>query len=162
MSIEKTLKRAEMFLGLDDSDLSKIAALPSCREGAYQPGEVIFRVGDEAKYLYVLKNGQVDLVMEVPPKSKAVIERITTGGFFGWAAIVEPHSRTMSAVGKEPSTVVAISGAELITLLDKDYHIGYKVFQSLSRILGVRLRSMEQVLVRKGQRWPFLEERKNL
>ena len=166
MSIEKTLKRAETFLGLDDSDLSKIAALPSCREEAYQPGEVIFGVGDETKYLYVLKEGQVELVMEVPPKSKqaatrVVIERITTGGLFGWSAIVEPHSRTMSAVCKEPSRVVAISGVELIALLDKDYHIGYKVFQSLSRILGVRLRDMEQVLV-KGQRWPFLEKWQNL
>ncbi len=165
MSIERTLKRTEVFLGFDDSDLSKIAALPSCREEAYPPGEVIFRAGDEAKYLYVLKEGQVDLVVEVPTKPKqpateVVVDRITTGGFFGWSAIVEPHFRTMSAVCKEPSRVVAISGAELIALLDKDYHIGYKVFQSLSRILGVRLRDMEQVLVRRGRRWPFLEERK--
>lgn len=167
MEIEKTLKRAEVFLGLDDSDLSKIVALPSCREEVYQAGEVIFKAGDEAKNLYVLKEGQVDLVMEVPSKSKqattqVVIERITTGGFFGWSAIVEPHFYTMSAVCKELSTMVLINGAELIALLDNDYHIGYRVYQSLSRIIGVRLRGMEQVLVRRGQRWPFLEEQKNL
>ncbi len=167
MSIEKALKRAEVFLGLDDSDLSKIAALPSCREEAYQPEDVIFSAGDEAEYIYVLKEGQVDLVMDVPRKSKqaatkVVIDRITTGGLFGWSAIVEPHSRTMSAVCKKPSRVVVIKGAELISLLDKDYRIGYKVFQSLSHILGARMRDMEQVWVRRGQRWPFLEERKNL
>ena len=166
MGIEKTLKRAEVFLGLDDSDLSKIAALPSCREEAYQPEEVIFRAGNEARYLYVLKEGQVDLVMEVTPKSgqaaaKVVVDRITTGGFFGWSAIVEPRFYVMSAVCKEPSTVVTISGVELMALFDRDYYIGYKVLQSLSRIIGTRLRDMEQVLV-KGQRWPFLEKRKEL
>ena len=162
MGIEKTLKRAEVFLGLDDSDLSKIAALPSCREEAYQPEEVIFRAGNEAKYLYVLKGGQVDLLMEVPPKSKqpatqVVVDRITTGGFFGWSALVKPHFYIRSAICKEPSEVVIISGVELMALFDKDYHIGYKVFQSLSHIIGARLRDIEQVLV-KGQRWPFFEK----
>lgn len=160
MGIESTLKRAEVFLGLDDSDLNKIATLPSCREQTYQPETVIFRTGDEAKYLYVLKEGQVNLVIDVPPKSeqaeaKIVVDIITTGGFFGWSAIVEPRFYTMSVICKEPSEVVAISGVELTALFDRDYRIGYKVLQSLSRIIGTRLRDMERVLV-KGQRWPLL------
>jgi len=166
MGIEKTLKRAEVFLGLDDSDLSKIAALPLCREEACQPEEVIFRAGDEAKYLYVLEEGQVDLVMEVPSKSKqattlVVVDRITTGGFFGWSALVGPHFYVMSAICKEPSRVAIINGVELMALFDKDYRVGYKVFQSLSHIIGARLRDIEQVLV-KGQRWPFPEKGKSL
>lgn len=161
MGIEKTLKRAEVFLGLDDSDLSKIAALPSCREEAYQPEGVIFRTGDKAKYLYVLKRGEIDLMVEVPPKSEQaatqiVAERITTGGFFGWSALVKPHFYTMSAICTEPSSVVVISGAELMALFEKEYHIGYKVFQSLSHIIGTRLRDMERVLA-TGRRWPFFE-----
>jgi len=166
MEIEDTLKRAEVFLGLDDSDLSKIAALPSCREQAYQFEEVIFRAGNEAKYLYILKEGQVDLVMDVTPKSaqaatKAVVNRITAGDFFGWSAIVEPHFYTMSAICIKPSRAVVISGVELMALFDRDYHVGYKVLQSLSRIIGIRLREMEQVLVR-GQRLPFLAKGKDL
>ncbi len=161
MGIEKTLKRAEVFLGLDDSDLSKIAALPSCREEAYQPEGVIFRTGDEARYLYVLKRGGIDLMVEAPPKSEQaatqiVLERITTGGFFGWSALVKPHFYTVSAICKEPSSMVVISGVELIALFEKEYHIGYKVFQSLSHIIGTRLRDMEQVLA-TGRKWPFLE-----
>ena len=164
MEIEKTLKRAEVFLGLDDSELSKIAALPSCREETYQPEEVIFRTGDEAGYLYVLEEGQIDLVMEVPPTSnqaatKVVVDRTTTGGFFGWSALVGPHFYVMSAICKESSRVVVISGVELVALFDRDYYIGYKVLQSLASIIGTRLRDVEQVLV-KGQMWPFLERRR--
>lgn len=163
MEIEKTLKRAEVFLGLDDSQLKKIAALPSCREEAYQGEEVIFRAGDEAKYLYVLKEGQVDLVMEVPstePEAKQiVVDRITKGGFFGWSALVRPHFYVMSAICKEPSKVVIISGGELIALFEQDYYIGYKVLQSLSHIIGARLRDVEQLWIR-GKRWPLFEKRK--
>ncbi len=165
MGIEETLKRTEVFLGLDDSDLDKIAALPSCREVSYHVGEVIIRAGDEAGFLYVLKEGQVDVAMAVPTQSKqaekVVVDVITKGGFFGWSALVNPHFYTMSAICRKPCTVVTISGAELTALFDREYYIGYRVFQSLSRIIGTRLRDLEQVMVR-GERWPFFERRKEL
>ena len=165
MGIADTLKRTEVFLGLDDSDLDKIAALPSCREASYQPGDVIIRAGDEAENLYVIKDGQVDVVMKVSTKSepaeKVVIDVITKGGFFGWSALVRPHFYTMSAICRKPATVASISGAELLALFDKDYHIGYRVYQSLARIVGTRLRDLEQVMVR-GERWPFVERRTTL
>jgi hypothetical protein len=65
----------------------------------------------------------------------------------------------MSAICREPSHVVAISGVELMTLFDTDYGVGYKVFQSLSHVIGTRLRDLERVLA-TGQRWPLFEKRK--
>ena len=164
MSIESTLKRAEVFLGLDDSDLRKIAALPSCREEAYQEGDVIFRTGDQARDLYVLKEGQIDLVTEVSQQvdqavTRVVVDRITVGDFFGWSALVGPHLYVMSAICQRPCRLVIISGTELLTLFETDHRIGYKMFQSLSRIIGTRLRYMEQALLR-GKRWPFLGKQK--
>ena len=160
MKIETTLKRVEVFLGLDDHDLSKIAGLSSCHEEAFQPGETIFRRGDEAKYLYVLKNGQVDLVAEIPARSgqettTVVVDRVTTGGFLGWSALVKPHLYVLSAVCSKPSEAVMIGGADLLALFAKDYRIGYRVFESLSHVIGARLRDIEQTLV-NGQRWPFV------
>jgi len=120
--------------------------------------------GTSYLHLYVLQEGQIDLVMQVLNESgqeaAKVIDRITTGDFFGWSAIAKPHFYVMSAVCQEPSRVVSISGAELMALFDKDYHIGYRVFQSLSRIIGTRLRHLERLLM-KGHRWPFLENRKD-
>ena len=164
MGIEKTLKRAEVFLGLDDNELNEIAALPSSREDVYHADEVIFRAGDEAKYLYVLREGQVDLVTEVLPWSEPearqiVVDSITKGGFFGWSALVRPHFYVMSAICKKPCTVAVISGVELTALFDRDTHLGYTVLQSLCRIIGARLRDVEQLLIR-GERWPFFEKRK--
>ncbi len=163
MGIEETLKRAEVFLGLDDADLAKIAALPSCREESYQAGEVILKAGEEARNLRVVKEGEVDLVLEVLPKAgqeatKVVVDIITKGGFFGWSALVRPHFYVLSAISRKSATVVTISGGELMALFDEDYHIGYKVFQSLSHIIGTRFRDMEQVLIR-GERWPLSERR---
>ena len=160
MAIEAILKRSEVFLGLDDADLRKIASLPSCREVAFQPGEIVFRGGEEAKYLYVLKGGEIDLTTGVPTRPGAVaeglvVDRITTGGFFGWSALVPPHIYILSAVCRKPSEAVAIDGAELMALFESDYHTGYRVFQSLSHVIGARLRDTEQTLA-SGRRWPFV------
>lgn len=90
MEIEKILKRSEVFLGLEDSDLAKIAALPSSRALDFQPGETIFQAGRKAEYLYVIKEGQIDLVMEAPSLkqvTKVVIDTVTTG---------EPRTSTRS------------------------------------------------------------------
>ena len=67
--IREALRRSELFLGFDDTDLSKIADLPSCRAESYQSKQVVFKKGDYAQYLFVLKKGRVDLMMEVPTSS---------------------------------------------------------------------------------------------
>lgn len=159
VSIEDTLKRAELFLGLDDADLRRIATLPSSREAEFAAGEVIIRDGTRANHLFVLREGQIELAVDVPAEHwqgqrTVVIDRITTGGCFGWSALVRPHFYVMSAVCLDRAEVVVISGAELMALFDDDCNIGYRVFQSLSHIVGARMRDVEQALAR-GQRWPF-------
>ena len=159
MSIEDTLKRAELFLGLDDADLLRIATLPSSHEVVFSPGEAIIRGGARASDLFVLREGEVDLVMAVPSEHldeahTVQVDRVTTGGCFGWSALVRPHFYVMSAVCRRPSEVVNISGAELMALFEEEHSIGYRVFQSLSHIIGARLRDVEQALA-TGQRWPL-------
>jgi len=137
---EKALKRAELFLGLDNTDILRIATLPSTQ-------------------VVVLRKGKVDLVMKTPQgygqgEGTIVVDRITTGGCFGWSALVRPHRYVMSAVCHEASEVVTINGTELMALFEEEYRIGYRTLQSLSHIIGARLRDTEQALV-TGKRWPF-------
>jgi len=165
LSIVEILKRCELFLGLDDNDLQKIVDLPSCQEKACKTQEIIFRAGEEAEHLYMLEEGRVNLVVKMPTSSsylpeQTVVRIITKGGIFGWSALVPPHVFTMSAISKEPSKVVAISGNELRTLFDKDTHLGYEVMNSLIRVVGARVRNIEQLLV-TGKRSPFFEKPKN-
>ena len=161
ISIVNALKRSEMFLGLEDKYLERIASLPSSHEKTLQSDEILFRVGEPADTLYVLKEGRVDLVAEVSPeaelgKQNLVIEIVTMGGCLGWSAMVAPHYYFLSAIAGVPSVLVCISGSELMALSDKDSYLGYRVFNGLARIIGSRLRDYEQVLLR-GRRWPFLK-----
>ena len=159
MAILNTLKRAEVFLGLDDASLVEIAALSSCHEESYVAGQVIFRADDNARNIYVLKDGEIKLVTEVsgenPDEMRVmVIGKLTRGSFFGWSALAEPHRYVMSAICQRPTTVIAINGNQMQQLFERDCRLGFMVYQYLTRIIGNRLRDMEQVLI-KGKRGAF-------
>lgn len=152
MNLVPLLKRCELFIGLDDSDLQKIASLPSWQRNTCNTGDFIFQEGTVAKEFYILEEGEISLVvasrkegtkklMQVP------VDTVTKGDVFGWSALVAPHSRNMSAICIKPSTVVAVSGAELNELMDHNHSLGYEVMKSLVRVIGSRLRDLQSKFV---------------
>ena len=148
----ESLKRCEIFLGLDNNDLQKIVDLPSCQEKTYQAQEVIFHAGQAAEHLYILVEGKVDLVAEVSaPSSKSpkptLITIIGKGSIFGWPALVPPHVFSLTAITKAPAQVLTIGGSDIRNLFERHPHIGYEVTQCLLQVIASRFRTTEQLLV---------------
>lgn len=163
IEIVNALKRSEIFLGLEDEYLERIASLPSTCQKTLQSGETLFRAVERADNLYVIKEGRIELVAEISQEADTVKQRllvdiVTMGGSIGWSAMVAPHSYFLTAVAGPPSVVVSINGSELIALSNQDYYVGYRVFTGLARIIGSRLRDYEQVVLR-GRRWPFVHNK---
>ena len=155
----ETLKRCELFLGLNDRDIQKIADLPSCQAKTYKAGEVIFEAGEEAKLLYMVEEGEVQLALKLhtpsQPPELTVVRTVTRGGIFGWAALVPPPFRMMSAISKGSSKVISISGNELRALFEKDASLGYEVMESLVKVIASRVWNIEQLLI-SGKGSPFV------
>ena len=164
MDTIEILKRCEIFLGLDDTDLQKVVNLPSCKEHNYPDKEVVFKIGEEARHLFILVNGQVNLVMQVSAASAespkhTVVNVIGTGGILGWPALVPPHIFGMSAISKGQTKLLAIGGPELRGLFDRHTNIGYEVIQSLLRVILSRYRNIEELLL-TGTKAPSLDRMK--
>jgi CRP-like cAMP-binding protein len=160
MSILETFRRCELFLGLDDSQLIKIADLPSCQVKETADQEIIFKGGEQAADLYVVAEGMINLVLKLPassshPEEQSLWGTITKGGVFGWGAVVPPSIRIGSAISKGSSTLVSIGGDELRALFDADTRLGYEVMKGLVRIVSSRVWSIEKLLA-SGKRSPFI------
>ena len=152
MASIESLKRCEIFLGLNDDDLQKIVDLPSFQEKDYELQEVIFYAGQPAEHLYVLVDGKVDLVAEVSTKSSkllrpTLITIIGKGSVFGWPALVPPHVFSLTAIPKTPAQVLTIGGKDIRNLFELHPHIGYEVTQSLLQVIASRFRTIEQLLI---------------
>lgn len=144
------LKRCEVFLGLTDEELQKIALLPSARLRNAKAGTVIFREGEEARTLYVLDEGRVMLTMKLSSgrgTREEVVDVVTKGGIFGWSVLVAPYILTRSAKCIVPCKLLSIDGKELREFLDKESRIGYEILQGLVRVIAGRLRDTQWLLV---------------
>lgn len=161
MTIEDTLKRADVFLGLNDSDLEIIASLPSSRIATFQTGQILFKAGEEAKDIFVIEEGQIKVIAEVSSSDNKTntitIDIVSKGSLLGWSALVRPHLYVLSAVCQKPCKVVIINGNELLSLFEQNCFIGYRVLQGLSQVIGIRFRDLQQILI-TGKRWPFIEK----
>ena len=154
MNFVHMLRRCEVFMGLGDDDLEKIAGLSSWRRTIYRVGEFIFHENAVAKDFYILEEGEINLVAAVHrgrtgEPALIRVDTITKGDVFGWSSLVTPHSLILSAICIRPSTVVAVDGAELGELFDRNHSLGYEVMKGLVRVIGVRLRYLQRTLAGK-------------
>ena len=142
MKITDTLHNTELLAGFDKAHLEKLAGL--CRDGSYKQGDIIFKEGDEARELYILTDGKVALEMEVRPMPDrpgipTALEVITKGGAFGWSALVEPFSYTLSARCMTRSTVLAMKADLLRKMMAADPVLGLALMTRVARIISLRL-----------------------
>jgi len=134
------LKDFQLFEGLDEGELVEIAKL--CHQRSYEEGSVIFTAGGSATDIYLLKNGEVKIQIELiiyNLEASASVYTARKGEVFAWSALVPPHKLTASARCQQKTEVITINGKDLMNILKKNNHIGSMVMQNLSKVISSRL-----------------------
>ena len=142
------LRMSQLFSELTDDELDEMVKL--CHEETYEAGTTIFNEGEVANELYIVEDGRVVLEMTIRlgPGSgrQGAIDVVTKGQVFGWSAIAEAHTLTMSARCVEKTKVIALDGPGLWRLLEKNCDLGYKVTKRLIDIVSSRLKHARDTL----------------
>ena len=136
------VKDCDLFSNLDSDRLERLSVLG--RGAHHRKGTLIFIEEDEATDLYILRSGMVVLEMGLRPSPERPVmptplESITPGECFGWSAIVEPHSYTLTSRCLEDCSTLAISGRKLREAMAADPGLGYEVMSAMSRVIAHRL-----------------------
>ena len=141
------LKEFELFKGLTDGDLKKIAEL--CQVQTMHEGDRILEEGTRATNLHICCSGKVDIVTWVKkPWNKYVrIHQALPGEVFGWSALVAPYNYSASAVCVEDGEEIRIKGNDLLVLLHDRPHLGYTIMENLAADIGARLVQMRRSLI---------------
>jgi signal transduction histidine kinase/CRP-like cAMP-binding protein len=143
------LTKFPILEGLTDDELDRIADL--CRVEVYEAGATIHEEGSAAEYLYIVQEGKVVLEMELELQPYAsprqtTIEVVTEGEAFGWSALVEPYTRTLSAKCMERTKLIVLKGSDLLDLFESEPHIGYEVMAGIANLVASRLRDTREKL----------------
>lgn len=143
------LEKVEILEGLNDQRLS--AVRECCSESRFQRGEKIFGPGEEARRLYAVLEGKVELT---PEPSTSMPENILQENMvFGWPSLIAPHVYRFSAQSASRSTrVIQMDAGCLKQLFEREPEVGYLVMSKLLQVIGRRFHQLqEEVVKRIGQ-----------
>jgi CRP-like cAMP-binding protein len=150
MTTMQVLQDHELFRGLDSEELLLLQTFTTAV--AVERGSAIFTEGEPARFLYAIRQGKVGLEMAVPKPDGGYTRRmmVTILGphdVFGWSALVEPHTFTLSARALEQCDLVKVEGRALREALHIYREVGFVVMSNLAEILAKRLAQTRQALV---------------
>ncbi len=137
MSLTNLLKRSAIFAGLSDSEAEAVAA--TCQKQVYGPGSIIIQQGDTGDELFIIEEGQVEIVlMGTTPERQVVV--LGKGQVLGEMSLLDFGYRSATARATEETTVQVIKEADFTALCERDHRIGYIVMRNLAADLSFKLR----------------------
>lgn len=98
---------------------------------AFAPGQPIFSAGDPGEVMYVVGEGEVDVLV-----NGKCVETIGPGGVFGEMALIEHRPRSATAIAKTAAKLVPIGERRFNFLVQNTPHFALQVM----RIMADRLR----------------------
>src|SRR5205807_5449402 len=92
----------------------------------FEPREVIFRQGDRGDRLYIVVDGEVEMLKEEPGKAEHVLARLGPGGCFGEMALVNDDARM--------ATARSVTSVNLLTVDRNGFHALFAYHPPLRRM----------------------------
>jgi CRP/FNR family cyclic AMP-dependent transcriptional regulator len=142
------LRRVEIFAGLLDEELLKVAEL--CKALRVPTGKAVFEEGDGGDELYIIHEGSVRVMINSRRPNgdfaPSTINMLYQGQCFGEMILLNSAMRSATVVAAEPTTLIVIREPDFRRLCESDPRIGYVVIRNLAQDLAYKLRSSNLLL----------------
>jgi predicted NAD/FAD-binding protein/CRP-like cAMP-binding protein len=125
------LAEVPLLTGLDTSALADVQL--AARPFSAAAGEVIVHRGEDAKGVYLIKEGRVAIDLRAPGDDNVRLVELGHGGLFGGLSLLAESRRTTTATAEEPTSGYFIS-RQRAEMLQADLRPG--ALEILTRALG--------------------------
>lgn len=137
----EVLRRYPYFGGLSVDQIAIFAK--AAEEKAVEKDYFFFKEDDPIDSIYLLLEGEVGIVTEVPRKSIFVqSSSIVSGDIFGWSGLVPPHIATASARALSTCKVIVFDATVLRQKFQEDCGLGFLMMQRTAAIIRERLKDL--------------------
>lgn len=144
-SVLKALQNLEFTRDLETAHLEKLASIST--RVTFTEGASIFREGDISELVYLIEEGQVLVVTQVPGHGQVTLLTLGPGMLLGWSSLFPPERKTAGAVSDTPTKVIAINATQLRELAQTDHALGNSIMWRVAEIISNRLRAARTQLL---------------
>lgn len=138
-TIISILMRIPVFEGLSRRELAQIERILHQRE--YLKDEPLFFQGDPGLGMYIIVEGDVDIISE---PNKHLLAELHAGEFLGELSLLDESPRTASAISKNASRLLCLFQSDLYDLMDRNPRLSVKILIQLARTIGARLKKTNE------------------
>jgi CRP-like cAMP-binding protein len=129
------LSETEFFKGIESEVMNKISAIS--KEEEHPKDTVLFKKDEEAKSLFILKEGTINLVIQNGGTLSTPLTE--SGEVFGWSCMVEGGIYTASGICATDSKIVKIDRDNLEEIFDQHPAVGLKILKRMAAVFSKRL-----------------------
>jgi len=148
--IINSLKQSDIFYQFSQTQLEMVANL--CEVVTFQDGETIFQENSNHKELYIIAEGEIDILIKPSKVSllglleeeEAPIATLRRGQNFGEVALVDEGLRSATARATHKDTrLLVIDRDRLISLCETYPQLGYQLMYNLATDLAMKIRNTD-------------------
>ena len=138
MELVELLKGVELFAGMSEPQLQRLAAISSVEE--YHDGEIVVRQGETGDRLYVIQDGQVAVLVGDDLAVTPTLY-LGQGQIVGEMALIDygERSATIRCASKR-AVLAVIKRDDFEALCSSDTAIGYIAMRNMASDLSFKLR----------------------
>lgn len=136
--LERIVREHSFFSGMKEDYTDVVSGC--AKNVRFEPGEYLFREGDVADQLYLLRSGRVALEVESGHEPVA-IQTVGESEIVGASWLVPPYRRGLSAKALELTRAIALDAACLRGKCEDNHDLGYEMMKRFMPILIQRLRA---------------------
>jgi CRP/FNR family transcriptional regulator, cyclic AMP receptor protein len=147
MASPDLLKKLPLFKECTNTELIKIGNI--MQKVSFAAGDVIFEKGAVGDALYLVREGQVEVLSPHSSEVEAeedVVAVLGEGALFGEMAMVEGEPRSATVRAKTEAKLWRMKKEYFEEIMSKDHVIAFKIYKKLTIILSQRLRDTTERL----------------
>ena len=131
--VVEILRSAAIFAELPDDALARLAA--RCVRRTYGRNQFLWYQGDDGAHLIVVASGLVKVVLSSPQGGEVVLTTLGPGGISGELAVLDGSPRSASVVAAEPTTVLLLTRATVLDMLNRYPSVLDALLRSLGNLI---------------------------
>lgn len=148
VSVLSILRQTSIFHGLSEDQLNLIASISYHIER--NTGDIVFESGSASDELYVIEDGEVDIVADAGDSSRkfrsdtVTLTTLRRGQSFGEMALISQNVRSAAArCAQHDTNLIIIPRPALSQLCEQHPMLGYMLMRNLAADLASKIRSAD-------------------
>ena len=114
------------------SDLDVISLIALARASRFQrveKGQILFFQSDPSELAYIVRSGNISIILNSPDGREMVINEMHSGDLFGELGILTKKSRSTSAIARTKSELLVIPRQAFLNVIENEPKLALRILE---------------------------------